>query len=87
MYTGPVHADAAELLFSEHPDAERSGSEFVEGFATSNGRFLNREEAKKLAHERDLLRPGRDKFVASTLWSEFLVHGTLSEERRVVSTE
>jgi hypothetical protein len=84
MYTGRIHADAAELLFSEHPDAERWG--FVEGFATSEGRFLNRAEAKRFAEDLRLLRPGRDKYLANELWSEFLVHGTLHDERRILES-
>jgi hypothetical protein len=76
-YIGSIHPLIYEGIKELHPEAH--SSDMVEGFATTTGRFLNRKEAKKLAHEQDLVRRGRDKNADSGLWSEYLVEGTLSK--------
>ena len=76
-YIGSVHGLIYEQIKKENPGAFLS--DMVEGFVTTTGRFLNREEAKKLAEEQDLVRQGRDKFADKQLWSEYLPEHVLEK--------
>ncbi len=75
MYTGTVHPAINADILKEFPEARPE--DFKEGFVTTSGRFLTREEAKSMAHKQKLLRPGRDKWMDKELWSEYLPHDVL----------
>ncbi len=81
MYEGQLYTGSNHILILDEikkEDANASVQNCVEGFTTTDGRFLARNEAKPVAHEQALLRPGRDKFVDPELWTEYLIQGTLS---------
>ena len=70
MFEGVTHPTI--LVDIEDFDPSAKVEECIEGFVTTTGRFLSREEAKTMAHEQNLLRPGRDKWIDKKLWTEYL---------------
>lgn len=52
IFTGPSHADAIFELEKAHPgfDYHDIDSEDTQGFVTTNGRWVNREDARKIVN-------------------------------------
>lgn len=81
IFIGALHLDCWAAIEAKYPGitSVQARDHLIEGFVTHSGTFLNREDAKILAHELGIVRPGRDKFLDSKLWSEYLIHGVLPE--------
>ncbi len=58
LFTGATHALALLEFFAEHPDQEDQRWHAREGFLTNRGRFVDRQEAMRLAIDAGQLRRG-----------------------------
>jgi hypothetical protein len=55
VFTGFLHVHALDKLKLKYPDwkqLQNSGEVIEDGFITTKGRFINRDEADKLAREK-----------------------------------
>lgn len=56
IFTGPTHADAVCVLEETYPDYR--AREVEDGFVTSTGRYVDRDEALAIAQGKDQVKPG-----------------------------
>lgn len=70
VFAGVSHIEAIAKLKKVFPNVHLSYVE--DGFVTTSGRFVDREEANNIAKENDQLRPDLDYFSPDTLDSTYL---------------
>ena len=51
VFIGQMHPDAAVQIWEKYPEIKNDTPDFEEGFTTSIGRFVSREEAGDIAHK------------------------------------
>ena len=59
-YEGQIHGDALQKYLDENPDHTDQTfphGDYAEGYTTTNGRFVDREEGAKIAKAQDQLKP------------------------------
>ena len=52
IFTGFLHVYALDKLDTKYPNWQKDGGKVEDGFITTKGRFVDRDEADKLAHEK-----------------------------------
>lgn len=55
LFTGRMHIEAICALKAAHPDWATSNQSIEEGFVTDGGRFVDREEAMRIAETAEQL--------------------------------
>ena len=60
LFTGTLHSDVYNAIREKYPqfDPELEWEKYKLGFVTTSGRFVNRDEALKIAERNDQLKPG-----------------------------
>lgn len=52
VFTGLLHVHALDNLETKYPNWQKDGGKVEDGFVTNRGRFIDRDEADKLAREK-----------------------------------
>lgn len=79
LYWGNIHWILLAAIQKDFPDASMENC--VDGYVTKRGRFITCEEAKVLATELDIVRPGHDKAIDPKMRTEYFPHWVLSNVR------
>lgn len=86
VYKGTTHADALEKAIAAGHDFDPEGSDTSDGFVTSNGRFVDRDEAAKVAAAAKQLGEPKNPMIERTYgdarkdtWLESMAFGNQRE--------
>jgi hypothetical protein len=61
IFTGANHPEANEKFMARYPDKDIEDLDFIDGFLTNTGRFVNRTEAAAIANKaRQIVQPPDD---------------------------
>jgi hypothetical protein len=72
VWTGRRHGDVIRKILAEEETQTVKHSEFIQGFVTDDGLFVDRHEAFKIAYDNNQILTRREPGGTSTLISEDL---------------